>query len=118
MWNRIVERVSVKYDIKKLTGLLEQNSRAIVVMLISILFIDSFFAKTSSDLVTFGVLLLYIFFSRAYRWKSRVTFLICLGLLIAMFISFVFSYASVATEKLAVWMFLFIVVGIIQAWRE
>lgn len=115
---RIINRIVASFDMRTITDILEQNRRAVIVALISMLFIDSFFGKTSSDLVTFGVLFLYISFSRVYQWRSKTTFLICLGLLVAMFISFVFSYTSMATEKLAVWMFLFIIVGIIQEWRE
>lgn len=115
---QIIDRIAASIDMRTITEILEKNRRAVIVALISILFVDSFYVKMSSDLMTFGVLMSYIIFSRVYRWTSRETYLICLGLLIALFMSFVVSYTSTASEKLAVWLFLFVLVGIIQAWRE
>lgn len=99
-------------------GVIQRNSRTLLVVLVGIILVDSFFLNVSSDVVTFGVLLFYGIIANVGRLRSRETFLLCLGLLGAMFMSFVFSYASIPTEKLAVWLFLFMLVGIIQAWRE
>lgn len=115
---QIIDHIVASFDIRKITALLEQSQRVVMVLLIGIIFVDSLFVKTSSDFVTFGILLLYGVFAKAYQWKSRETFLLCLGLLSAMFISFVFSYASISTEKLTVWLYLFLIVGIIQRWKE
>lgn len=114
----MVNRIVGSFETKRITDFLEQNRGAVIVALMSILLIDTFFVKLSSDAITFGVLLSYIALSRVYRWTSRITYLICIGLLIAMFISFIFSYTSIATEKLAVWLFLFLLIGIIKAWKE
>lgn len=115
---QIIARVLKSTQVKKTLDFLKQNRRVVLVLLIGIIFVDSFFAKTSSDVVTFGVLLVYGISAKSYRLKARETFLLCLGLLGAMFVSFLFSAASIPTEKLAVWLFLFMIVGIIQAWRE
>ncbi len=108
----------MKQIIARVFTFLQQNKKVVLVLLIGIIFVDSFFAKTSSDVVTFGVLLAFGIFIKMYQLKSKETFLLCLGLLGVMFVSFLFSAASIPTEKLAVWLFLFTVVGIIQAWKE
>ena len=115
---QIITRVLASTHVKKALDFLKQNGRVVLVFLIGIIFVDSFFVKTSSDAVTFGVLLLYGISAKTYRLKARETFLLCLGLLGAMFVSFLFTQASISTEKLAVWLFLFMVIGIFQAWRE
>lgn len=98
--------------------ILKQNKGVIFVLLLGIIFIDAFFIKIVSDGVTFGALLLYGLYIKIFHTQSRVTFFVCLGLLSALSLSFIFSYASVPTEKLSVWLFLFLLVGIAQAWKE
>ena len=103
---------------KQIIELLKQNRRVVLVLLIGIIIVDILYAKTSSDVVTFGVLLVYGVSAKLYRLTARETFLLCLGLLGAMFVSFVMSGASVPTEKAAVWLVLFMALGIYQQWRE
>ena len=68
--------------------------------------------------MTFSLVALYGVCVKIYRLKSRETFLLCLGLLGAMFVSFLTSGASIPTEKTAVWLVLFMVLGIYQQWRN
>lgn len=115
---QIIARVLASPHIKKILDFLEQNRRVVFVLLIGIIFIDILFAKISSDLVTFSVLLAYGISAKTYQLRPRETFLLCLWLLMAMFVSFVMSGASVPTEKAAVWLVSFMALGIYQQWRE
>lgn len=103
---------------KQILELLKQNRRVVLVLIIGIIIVDILYAKTSSDVVTFSVLLVYGVSAKLYRLTARSTFLLCLGLLGAMFVTFVMSGASVSTEKAAVWFVLFMALGIYQQWRE
>lgn len=115
---QMVARVLTSTNIRKTFDFLQQNRRVVLVFLIGIIFIDTFFIKTVSDIVTFGVLLAYGIAAKAYHLKARETFVLCIGLLGAMFVSFVSSGTSIPTEKAAVWLVLFIALGIYQQWKE
>lgn len=115
---QIIARVFESIQVKKTLDFLKQNRRVVLVFLIGIIFVDTFFIKTVSDVVTFGVLLLYGIFAKTYQLRPRETFLLCLGLLGAMFMSFLTSGTSVPTEKAAVWLVLFMALGIYQQWKE
>lgn len=86
---------------------------------------DIFLFTASSDLRILGVLILYVFLIKILKLKSNATFALSLILLILAYIQFLFSDPVVFitpgaphAEKTAVWTFLFMVVGIIQKWRE
>lgn len=104
--------------IKKITSFLKENKKIALALLVVSIFVDIFFVKTSSDIVIFGILLLYGIFVKMFQIKSRRTFLLCLALLAMMFINFLFTGTSVSTEKAAVWLVLFMALGIFQQWRE
>lgn len=104
--------------VSSIIGIIKRNSRTVFVLLLGIILVDSFFISLSSDIVIFGVLVLYGFLARVGNMKSRETFLLSLGLFGTMMLSFVFSFASIPTEKMTVWLYLFLIVGIIQRWRE
>ncbi|MEK7543862.1 MAG: hypothetical protein AAB557_03275 [Patescibacteria group bacterium] len=101
----------------KIVTFLEQNKQVILVSLVGAIFIDSIFLKTSSDVITFGVLAAYGIYAKMTHITSKLTFLLCLLFLTALGISFFSSSASVTTEKFSVWLFLFMIVGIIQELR-
>ena len=104
--------------IKKITFFLKENKKIALALLVVSIFIDIFFVKISSDIVIFSILLLYGIFIKMFQIKSRRTFLLCLALLFTMFINFLFTGTSVSTEKAAVWLVLFMALGIFQQWRE
>ena len=106
--------------IKKTIQFLEDNKKTVLSFVITIIFADILFLKKSSDLMFFGILIFYIIFINIFHLKSRSTFLISLTLLIMMFVSYLFTETSISTstEKAAVWLVLFLIVGVIQQWRE
>ncbi len=99
-------------------GFFAENKRTLLVVLFLIVFWDIQFIAISYDLITFGILLSYILFIRLFHLRSKQTFLFCLSILLVLFINFITSGTSVATEKAAVWLVLFMVVGVFQQWRE
>lgn len=79
---------------------------------------DIFLLVGNSDLRFFGISLLFLISAIFYRFSSKLTFILCLVLLGIMYVSFLISGPSALTEKVAVWLVLFMIVGIIQQWNE
>ena len=84
-----------------------------------------FFFPVSSDFRIFGILGIYIFLIRRYHWKSASTFVLTLLVFLLSYVLFVFTdpakfYQPLvpATERLAVWVYLLLGLGVIQKWRE
>ena len=115
---KVLGKIILREILKKTTVFLKENKKVVLALLAVFIFVDIFFVKTSSDIVIFGILLLYGIFIKMFQIKSRRTFLLCFALLIAMFINYLFTGTSVATEKGAVWLVLFMALGIFQQWRE
>lgn len=115
---KIVGNIIRSKNMKKSISFLKENKKVVIIALILILGIDIFFIPQSSDFVIFGILLLYVIFTKMFHMKSKATFLLCLGLLFCMYINFLLTGTSVATEKAAVWLVLFFALGIFQQWRE
>lgn len=95
-----------------------RNKPIIFTLIILVIFGDIFLTNANSDLRFFGIAGLFAITNIFYRVKSKFTFVLCLVLLIIMYISFLISGASQFTEKVAVWIFLFMTVGIGQQWFE
>ncbi len=86
---------------------------------------DVFFFPVSSDFRIFGLLGIYIFLIRRYHWKSVNTFVLTLMIFLLTYILYVFTDPAAfhqplvpAAERLAVWAYLFLIVGVVQKWRE
>lgn len=118
MWyNRLVNRI-IQRELTNILFFLRKNKITVLTLFFVAIFVDILFKKTSSDFLIFSVLLVYLIFVKIFQIKSRRTFLLCLALLAAMFINFLFTGTSVSTEKAAVWLILFFGIGVIQQWRE
>jgi len=96
-------------------------------LILLLIFWDVFLFVRSSDIRIFAILLIYIFFIKILKLKSNTAFIFSLILLFLAYIQFLFSNPVVfanpgptppTSEKTAVWVFLLMVVGIIQKWRE
>lgn len=98
--------------------ILKKYSKVLFVIIVLGINSDVFLFKGASDFRLFGVLGLYVISIRLFKLKSKITFLLCLFLLIAMYISFLVSGSSDTTEKIAVWFVLFLATGITQQWNE
>ncbi len=111
-------RFIISKNIEKIIAFLRENKKTVLTLLILFIVVESISLRLSSDFVIFGTLLLYRFFIKIFRMKSAFTFLLCLGFLILMSIEYLFTGASISTEKAAVWLILFLGIGVIQQWRE
>src|SRR3990167_2691238 len=109
---KILAKVSTSKKLKKIESFLKKNRKTVLALVTISIFVDIFFVKTNSDVVLYGI------FIKMFQIKSRRTFLLCLALLTAMFINFLFTGSSIPTEKAAVWFILFMALGIFQQWRE
>ncbi len=96
-----------------------------ILLVLGLILGDVFFFPVSSDVRIFGVLFLYIVLTRRLHWRSRTTFILALILFLLSFILYLFTDSVrfhepliPATERVAVWMYLFLVIGVIQKWRE
>lgn len=104
--------------IKKVIIFLKKNKPVVLTLIFLAIIADIIFISGSSDLRIFGILGLYVAAISFYKLKSRLTFLLSLVLLGVMFVEFLFTRTSESTEKAAVWLVLFLFIGIIQQWRE
>lgn len=100
--------------IKNKSSYLKNYKSSMLTAIVLIVMGDVFFSNTKSDVVIFGVLGLYLFSINFYKLESKITFLICFFILAAFSVSFIFSNTSDHAEKAAVWLFLFLLTGIIQ----
>lgn len=103
---------------KKLAFFLRENKKTVLTLFVVAIFADIFFLNKSSDLIIFSILVLYLFFIKIFELKSKLTFLLSLVLLTVMFFDYLLTGTSVSTEKAAVWLILFLIIGVIQQWRE
>ena len=103
---------------KALIQFLKTNRLLVLTLLFLVPLADSLSSGKSSDLLIFGILALYWLASKIYKTSSKITFYFCLLLLGIMFIEFLLLGPVPKTEKAAVWLVLFLLLGIIQQWRE
>src|SRR3989344_2559533 len=101
---------------KKLLFFLRENKKTLLTLFVVAVFADILFLNKSSDLIIFSILIIYAFFIKIFQLKSKLTFLFCLTFLIMMFFNYLFTGTSALTEKAAVWLILFLIVGVIQQW--
>lgn len=97
---------------------LHENRLIVLTFIVIAILVDSLITPLSTDIAYFGILACYILFYRFYHMRSSLTFMLCLGIIVAILISLILSQASIRTEKLTVWFFLLMVVGILQQWNE
>ena len=97
---------------------IQRNKPFILTSYVFILFAETVFIASNSDIKYFGLVGLFILISLFYKLSSKVTFGLCLLLLSIMYCSFIASPSSPVTEKAAVFIVLFMIIGIIQQWKE
>ncbi len=86
---------------------------------------DAIFFTISSDIRIFALLGFYLYLAKQFSLKSQTTFLFAFFLFVFTYISYIFTDPSAfhrtttpPAEKAAVWVFMFLVLGVIQKWRE
>lgn len=86
---------------------------------------DVFFFSVSSDIRIIGILAAYIYYYWRFKLKSRVTFLFSLVLFGLTYIQYILTDPALyhvptvpSAERFAVWLYLFLGIGVIQKWKE
>lgn len=103
----------------------KENKFFFLWLLFTLVLGDSIFFAVSSDIRIFSLLAFYLFLFRQFHLKSQTTFIFVLFLFLFAYVFYIFTDPSAfhqttspPTEKIAVWVFLFFVLGVIQKWRE
>lgn len=91
---------------------------AVILIFVFGILADILFFPSSSDIIFFGMLAMYIVGAILFNISSTTTFLIALVVFILMYIQFLLTGTSEVTENAAVWLFLLLTLGILQQWRE
>lgn len=83
---------------------------------------DVFFIPTTfdirSDIRLFFLLALWIFLSRISHFTSQATFKVTIGFLIILCFLFLFFHTDLSIERVASWMYVFLLIGVIQQFFE
>lgn len=110
--------MNMKQQLSEIRKVLKENNKTILAIFTSIVLADIFMIPGSSDIRTYGLLAAYAIDSSVVKRKSKTTFFGSLVLLTVMYASYLLTGPSPQTEKAAVWLFLFLLIGVIQLWRE
>lgn len=81
------------------------------------IFIDAVMEKKSDAALLF-IIVSWLLAVQGYAFKSTATFKVALGFLIFLFILFPFARTNPLVERVSTWIYLFLVVGIVQQFRE
>ena len=114
----MIKKLQIKKYTEMFVLILKNHKKIAFTAIVLGIVADVFFFTESSDIRLFGILGFYILSILLFKFKSRITFLICFCFLLAMYVGFLFSGASIVTEKFAVWFVLFLTTGIVQQWNE
>ncbi len=115
MWLHQIPRNKIK---KKVSIIFLKNKILAIVLLGQLIIADIFFRQRISDVIIFSILFFYCLSCWFYKLSNRFTFTICFVITVVMGIDFMIRDISVSVEKASVWIVLFLLVGIIQQWRE
>lgn len=99
-------------------GFLRKYRLVVLTVLFLNMLADILFFVDASDIRVYGLTALYIVAIFLYRLKSTATFRLALVLTGVMFLEFVFTRTSERIERAAIWLFFFLMIGIIQQFRE
>ena len=112
------EKFDIRHIYEVILRILIANQTTFLFALFWFILIDIFMLKFSSDLRIFMSLAAYLLACRIYSFKSVFTFGFCLLLLTIVFFLYVFTSARFMTERASVWFVLFLLIGVLQYWRE
>lgn len=109
---------------KKISDKIELKLAFLIVFFIGFV-ADAFFMTPEksytdwvSDVRLFSLLLLWLFIGKISRFTSIATFKITLIFLIVLSFLFIFFRDSSSTERLASWIYFFLIIGVVQQFFE
>ncbi len=86
---------------------------------------DVFLFKVSSDIRIAAILIIFFYLIKRFKLQSTATFLFSLLLFVLTYVQYIFTRPEAfhvpvvpSVERTAVWLYLFLVIGVIQKWRE
>lgn len=80
----------------------------------TVLAADIFFFTVSSDFRYLFLAVLWIIIVKYFKFRSDMTFKLALGILSILFVFFIFFRESSVIEKLATWVYLTLLIGVLQ----
>lgn len=89
--------------------------------LITIFFIGvivDIFLNASSDTNLLALCVLWVLVGKLFNYKSTMTFKVTLAFLVTLFFLFIISPDQKSIERVATWIFLFLLLGIFQQYKE
>ncbi|MEK7543865.1 MAG: hypothetical protein AAB557_03290 [Patescibacteria group bacterium] len=111
--------------ITKSIGFIKKNKLFFLIPVFVLIMGDVILFPISSDIRIFGILLFFFYLIKRFALTSTVTLLFSLLLLILTYVMYLWTdpllfYQPLvpAVERFAVWLYLFLVLGIYQKWRE
>ncbi len=117
----------MKANTRNLSLSLKHKKFFLILFIFALILGDVFLFAKNSDLRTFPILFIYIYFIIRFKIQANTTFLICLVFFVFVYIQYIFSSPTAFAsqypviplgEKIAVWLYLFLAIGVIQKWRE
>lgn len=80
--------------------------------------VDVFAFTTGSDLRMFALIGFWIFLIIFYKLKSEITLKVTIVYLIILFFLFIFARDQSYTDRVSTWIYLFLIIGLIQQFKE
>jgi len=97
---------------KRILPFLKEYKLVVVTLLVVGIIGDISLIQFKSDLITFAILGLVVFFFRFYKFTTKRIFVLCLIPILIMFFMFLIDSRSIVVEKASVWLFLLLGTGI------
>lgn len=111
--------------ITRVVGFAKKNKLFHLMPVLIFILGDVLLFPASSDVRIFGILFLFVCLIKLFKLTSSTTFLFSLILLVISYVLFISTdpllyYKPVvpAAERFSVWLYLFLVIGVIQKWKE
>lgn len=89
----------------------------VIIFFIGVL-IDVFVFETGSDLRLFGLVFFWLILIKIYKLKSDITLKMTLVYLFILFLLFIFARSQPYTDRVATWIYMFLIIGVFQQFRE
>lgn len=114
----MLKKMEASLIISLIIPFFKKNRFFLISVIICLVLYDAFFVSISSDLIIFTLIAFYVLISLLFKNRSRLTFSLCLVFLFILFLEYIKSGVSEKSEKIAVWLVIFIAVGVIQQWKK
>lgn len=108
----------VKFYLQEIRNNLRKFKLVLLTLFFAGVFADVFFLHFPSDWRFLFLIILWAYLTKLYKFRSVVTFKITLVFLGALLISFIFLNDIYSNERIATWIYLFLIFGLVQQFKE